>query len=430
MKKLLAVFALAIAAAPIFADIYFPHRFVEFGVNADLEAGQNIFGVSDIFVKDLVIDLPKIYEDMGDGGFFLNAGEAVSMFANVNIMGYGIGFKASETLNARLNISREFFKLLAEGNELDTEVETSTSLSLESYIDVSVPIYLKFNGLKITATPSFFVPILYLPNPKATLTYCTQSDGKVYAKGLADFTLYSLIDLSGGIVTDENTGNTSFDFSGLGTPEEMLKSLMASTNGCGGVDLALQVEYPFMENLDIGAYTNVPIVHGLLKNSVSGSVDFSVDMDGFLDYYTSGEETEGNAFDVEYSVGNLVTNSSQYYVNRPFRIGLEAAYRPFGNWFTIHPKVGVAMRNPFGSDFSVDSIYPEYSLSAQFSLLNILGANLTTQYVNQVFAHSLGLYLNARVLEINLNIGTGGCDFLKSFTISGLKASVGVTVGI
>ena len=43
--------------------------------------------------------------------------------------------------------------------------------------------------------------------------------------------------------------------------------------------------------------------------------------------------------------------------------------------------------------------------------------------------HSLGFSMNLRVLELRLALGTGSSDFMKSFKLSGLKASVGVSMG-
>lgn len=430
MKRTIALLALALTAAPFFADIYSPHRFVEGGGKLDLEAGQNLFGVSDLLVKDLVIDLPKIYDNMGSGGFYLNLGETANLFFNVNINGYGAGINVSESLSSTMNISKDFFKLLAYGNDLDREVSTSMSVNLESFINISAPIYLRISKFKITATPSFFVPVLYLPNPAAKLTYTTNSDGKVTAKGHADFSLYSLIDLSRGIKYTESDGqtNTTFDFSFLTNSSDLPQELLAACSGCGGVDLGIQIEFPWSSKLDFGAYANIPIFHGLLKHSLSGSADFSMDMDGFMNHYTS-QDSSGDAYTLDYKMSNLETNSSQYYVNRPLRAGVELAFRPLGNWFTLHPKIGVAMRNPFGEDFTIDSIYPEYSLSADLSLFKVLEASVCTQYTDRVFIHTLGLTLNARIMELNFLVGTSGGDFLKSFNLGGLKASVGLSVG-
>lgn len=430
MKKLLAIIAAALLAPPFFADIYSPHRYVEFGAGLSLEEGQNIYGLSDIFVKNLVVDLPEIYSSMGNGGFYLNLGETANLHFNVNINGYGAGLKVSESLSASMNISKDFFKLLAKGNDLDTQVDTKMSANIESYIDASLPIYFRIKKMKITMTPSYFIPLLYLPNPSATLSYITNSNGKVSAKAHADFSLYSIIDLEKGIVySDEEKGLlSSFDVSSLGSISNLVQDTLLSTDGCGGVDLALQVEFPLSQKLDCGIYTNVPIFHGVLKNCLSGSADFSASTEGFLNHFT-GDDTSGDAFEMDYSISGLKSTSDWYYVNRPFRLGAELAFRPFGSWFTIHPKVGVAVRNPFGNDFDISSIYPEYSLSADFNLFKILGASICTEYTDKVFVHSLNLFLNARVVEINIFAGTSSADFLKSFNLSGLKAGVGFSFG-
>lgn len=433
MKKLLAILAITFASLPIFADIYIPHRFVEVGVNVDAEAGENMLGLTDIMVKDLVIDLPKIYKEMGPDGFVLSYNQGADVFFDVNINGYGAGVVVSEDISGSLNISSEFFKLLAEGNDMDTEVETSMGLNLEGYINAAVPIHMKFGKLKITATPSYFLPVFYIPNPNAKLTYIINSDGSASARLNADIDLYTAISLAGAIKTDEQ-GNIIFDQDGLGTQQEIIDNILVACSKNGGIDLGIRGEYPVLDQLDIGAYLNVPVYHGTLRNKLSASAEFTVDMEPLLDYYLHPQEEGQNPWsfsDINDIFSGLTASSAEFHVNRPFRIGLEAAYRPFGNnMVTIHPMLGLAIRNPFGKDFSIDSIIPEYKISADLSLAQILGLSISTEYTNKVFSHALDLFLNTRIVELKASIGTGSSNFFKSFSVSGLKASVGVSIGI
>ncbi|MBQ4237390.1 MAG: hypothetical protein II716_11205 [Treponema sp.] len=446
MKKLLALLAVALTAAPFFADIYFPHRFVDIGVDVSAEVSQNLYGATEVLVKDLVIDFNKIYDNMDDGGFIFKAGEEADLFARININGYGLGVELSESVASSINISKELFGLLANGNELDKPTDVGLGFSMESYISTSIPVYLKFGNLKITAKPSCFLPIAYMPRPDAKVTYTMNSDGIIRVDANADVNMYSIIDLSSAITSTSNgegTPSTSFDFTSImNDPLGMLQEIPSFIGGNAGFDLAVQAEYPIVEKvLDLGGYVSVPVFPGRLDNKLSFSASaYAETTSGVLDHYSAeltkpeSERSNEIPFEYDYSFSNFAASKADepFTINRPLRIGIEAAYRPFGGtWFTFHPKLGVAIRNPFGKDFDwASSIFPEYSLSIDLSFFSVINASISTQYIDKVFMHSVGFSLNARILELRLALGTGSTEFMKSFKLSGLQASVGVSMGI
>jgi outer membrane protease len=120
-----------------------------------------------------------------------------------------------------------------------------------------------------------------------------------------------------------------------------------------------------------------------------------------------------------------------YAVNRPFRLGAEVAWRPFSkNWFTLTGSAGIAATNPFGADFDwATSLYPEYSVSADVTLVYVFGFNATSSYINHMFTQSLGFKLNLRLLELDVSIASSSADFLKSWTLAGATAYAGVKFG-
>ena len=438
MKKLLTLFAVALAALPFYAEIYFPHRYVDFGLDLSIEADENLIGAKDIFVKNLVIDLPKICDDLDKDGFVFNMHQNMNLFMDVNINGYGGGLTIGESIAMSFNLGQDFFRFLAYGNYGDSDSDTSIDMQMmfEAYTDVSVPVHLKFGKLRITATPSYYIPIVYLPNTKATVSLTTMDDGSMTAEANADLNFYSVLDLANCVSADES-GNTNFNPTNL--PIGDLKNdPMSIFSDSAGFDLKARAEYALLDNLDVGGYVNVPLFPGSLKHRLSATAKISANLDPILDYYTNGEPKEEgqnpwhiNPENPKDMFSGFKTDSSEkFYINRPFRLGIEAAFRPFGNnWFFIHPKLGLAMRNPFGKDFSIASIYPEYSLEVQASLFDVLGLNLCTQYTDKVFMHSLGIFANLRIMELKLQIGTGSGSFLKSFNLSGVKASLGFSFG-
>lgn len=417
MKRLLCTLAICcISLASLFAEIYPSKRFVEMGLDFGVAAGQNAFGLKDVLVKDLVIDLNKLYEGMGGSDFKLNLGFNQGYHFDINVGGFGAGIKENLEFHTNLSIDNALFRLLAEGNELNESETIGTSLSFESFISTSTPVRFKIGKIGIMVEPTYFVPIAYMPSPRIEATYTTNADGTITLDANANFDLYTAFDISPLLAEEKG----EIDFTKL--PEELKN---------GGFDLSARVEYPLFDFLDIGGYANIPIYPGKLHYHTYGTATFGFVMDDFLGWTTSDPDTRPEE---PYTINEpdwsgVMFDEEGFNVNRPLRLGVEAAWRPVGNWFVVHPKLGVAARNPFGSDFNIHSLYPEYSISADMTFLYVFGFNLRTAYENQTFTHNAGLSLNARILELDFSVGTSNSDFRKSFSLGGAQATLGVKMG-
>ena len=411
MKRLLCTIAvLCLTLGSAFAELYPSSRFVELGVDASFSAGQNALGITDVFTKDLVIDL----NDLAKRDFKLNFGFAPGFHFNVNIKGLGVGLQTDLDFHTNFTIDQALFKFLAEGNELNESQTIGMSANLESFLTTSIPVKFKIGKLGFKVVPTYFIPIAYLPDPRAQVTYTTNEDGTVRAEAVASFDLYTAFDAS--TVFADNS-----------SMPELSEILREAKNG--GFDLSAVVEYALFDFLDVGGYLNMPIYPGTLGHHTYGNATLNFEMVGLLDWATSDPKPEKPFDDPEMYWSDLQYDENGYKVNRPLKFGIEAAWRPIGKWLVVHPKLGVAAKNPFGSDFSIKSLYPEYSLSADMTFVYVFGFNLTTAYEDHVFSHNLGLRLNTRIFELDLNIGTSNSDFLRSFSLGGLQAQVGVKIG-
>ena len=89
--------------------------------------------------------------------------------------------------------------------------------------------------------------------------------------------------------------------------------------------------------------------------------------------------------------------------------------------------IALVVRNPYTS--GARTVYPEFSLSAEAALKEIIGINFSTSYLNRVFVQQLGLMLNFRVIELNIKAMLRGGSFVNSFNWTGAGAYVGVRIG-
>lgn len=431
MKKYVLALCAMVAtfAAASYAELYPAKRFVEFGTNIDVTASENIMPLDEVFQKDLVIDFKKIYNEMGAGGFLLSAGLAPEFYADVSINGFGAGLHTGLSLSGGVGTSKDLFGLLANGMSVGDSVTTSLDVHLQSFLTTSVPIRFKVGALRFKVTPTYFVPLVYLPKPDAKLTVTSNEDGKITANANADFSLYTIVNTDA-MFDEEGKFSTSLITNAL-----TADAILSEIGNSGGLDLGVLVElpFPFLSNFDIGGYINVPVIPGHLNHGLTGSATFTGQIDDALGYYTTknkSDDSDEKPWSYDYNLSDITPLDKSYIVNRPFRLGVDAAWRPLGSWLTVHPRLGVAGRNPFGKDFTFsDSMYMEYSLAAEMTFLYVLGVNVKTEYIDQVFAHSLGLALNLRVFELDVTAGLSNADFVKSFSLSGFEANVGLKFG-
>lgn len=425
MKKIvILITAIFLTATSCFAELYPFTRFFEVGTDVTVDVDQNAVTVPEVFTKDVVIDLTALADSMGDDGMIINANGDADLFINTNFGSkFGMGLFFDVDASARIGLSKDLFTFLGHGNELDTPIVTAVSASLEAYAEVGTTIKMKFGKFGVKVTPSYFLPLVYMPQPTASVTVTTATDGTMTAVGDAFFSIYSLIGLSS--VFDENFQFMGFD--SLVSAASNTDSLFSMLSN-GGVDLNATVEYPLFRSLDVGVYTRVPIVAGKLNYVTSGNATYSATVNPILTSYAGGDAVSFTSEGPTFS--GVSYGEETYSVNRPLRLGIEGAWRPFGKWCTFRPLVGFAARNPFGEDFSWStSVYPEYSLAADMRFFYVLGLNLATEYKEQVFLQSFGLTLNFRVFEVDLKVASSSASFVRSWQISGAKAVVGLRVG-
>lgn len=425
MKKIIALLATTVLTATVaFAEIHPFYRFFEIAVNGTIFADENLLTVPEVFTKNVVIDLTKLADSMGSEGMVIDAGGGADVGINFNFgKKAGFGIDLDVDASSRMSIGKDLFDLLGYGNKLDEKVSTTLNLGTEMYVEASVPIKMTFGRVGVKITPSYFVPVIYIPQPSITVSAVSNSDGTMTANLNGEFSVYSLVDQSNAFDDESN-------FLGINSLIAPFKNVDNLVNGLqsGGFDLNAEVEYPLFRTFDVGVYTRIPVVPGKLPYSVSGTVAYSAQVDAILDSLSSGNSvsttTDGPTF------SKLVFNSNSYSVNRPLRLGVEGAWRPFGKWCTFLPSVGLGARNPFGEDFNwATSMYPEYNLGVDMRFFYVLGLNFATSYQKQIFVQSVGLVLNLRVVEIDVTVASCSANFLKSWGVCGINAIVGIKVG-
>lgn len=408
MKKLLICFLTFICASFSFAELKRYDRKFEFGIETEAGASNNFIRLTDLLVEDLVIDLDEVSNELSDDGFIIDFNANVKSWFALNFNEkFRLNFFWGIDGSGYTGISKNFFDLFCKGFEVNSSESIDLKIFSDVYVQTGATFKTKIKDYGVHFTPTIFAPVIHVTETKGTAKYTSNENGLMRAEADLPLNLYSVIDLEG---IDDKTIDSAFI-------QETLSELVKSA----GFDFSGEVERSFGKKLDLGLFTRIPVVPGRLKYKA-----YKRFWGVFEQQNAFGVFDETNSYTKDYGEDDTVYSKETKKVHRPFILGLEATWRPFGAWCEICPKVDLAVRNPYSSDCMV---YGEYNLSADFRLLNVVGLKFATAYENLIFKHSMGFMINAHVLEIDAGVQTRGADFARSFGITGFAAYVGLKAG-
>lgn len=411
MKKIYAVVsALLLSVSCASAERYF-----EFAFGTGVGLGQNVMSVSDIFVEELVFDFDKINDSLGASGAIINANVRPVFEMNLNVPVFNAGLHLVNQEYIQFGISKDLFEFLANGNKLGEPISIGLNAMVDSFVSFEIPIGFNVGDFKVKTNLAYYLPIVFMPNPTAEASLDVDSEGNIVVSADANFKFYSLISMEP--MLGENA--TGFDIS----------SLASDIASSGGVDFDLEITYPLFEFLQIGGYTHFPIVPGSLQHEMSGGASFKMKQDSILSSLVeSGTVGSPDMSGVE--LHDFTFADKKYYVNRPFRFGACAYFTPFGDWFEVSSYFGFGTRNPFSADYDFKTYaYPEYSLALDIVGVKVFKFNMETNYIEKAFNQKIGIGLDLRILELDVDLGMSSPSFLQSWTGEGLTTEVWVKVG-
>lgn len=377
--------------------IKIPRRFFELEVNADFGGSNNLIGLKDFFTKELVIDINKTTEALPSQGFLLNFFLTPNVNMNLCLKnGLEIGLNTGLDLQANSNISKKLFEFIANGNSLNETISFTANLDADAFAFASTTVGLDLFGFHIKASPTLFTPLLFATTKDTSASFINDANGKIIASVSTTAQLF-----------------TAFKFDESYTP--------TTPNLNFGFDIEGSIERKIFETLQAQIYTRIPLVPGRLPYYSEIKMNAKYEIDGILSLFYS--EQKGTP---SFESTNSGFSDSSLFINRPFRLGAQVAWRPFGKWCTFGALLGFGVKAPF-SEYAI--FYPEYKLYNEAMLLNILGINLTSMYMNRTFIHQVGAIINLRVVELDVGISAQGTSLLQSFSLSGAGAYVAVKVG-
>jgi hypothetical protein len=428
MKKLILSFALfASLFTAAFAENLFSHRFFEIKLDVPVNVSNNLIAVADIFKEKVVIDLPKIADDMGKSGASFNADVAPSLSIGIDIpkgliFGINIGAEAS----TGVGLSKDIFEFIGKGNvgkDSVTAKMDNTFADLFAFATINGG----WNGkkLRVNASASAFWALAHMEaSDTYVMVYQNEEENTMGIKAQLDAKLYS-------------TTNFKNGFSDI-------QGLLNETKSNLGFDLGADVNYKLFRYLDVGGKARIPITPSHLTKLSAVNYKFEQEInimelmgskgeDGEGEGEGSGsttpsseEETPGSMTDL---LSEAVTLEKPYAIHRPMKLGVSANFHPFGTLLTTNGYLGLGIRHPFSTDKNETSSYVEYEIGGRLSLWNILSFEASHSYYDEIFKNQLKVALNIRLVEVDAGVSLQSANFAKSFQGAGLGAFLTVCVG-
>lgn len=387
-----------------------PHRFFEFGIDTNFIFANSSFGLKDVMKEHIEIDLKKISHEMPSSGFKLGFQNSEKVFFDLNLSSrFRFSFFTELESSSHFAISKSLFDLLADGIAVGQSKKVDMTGYSDVFFDVGASFQTIINYFGVKITPTYFIPLVYIPKTKAKASLMTTEGGLIKGEAEADLDIYTAVDMYDFMEDEKSVDNLDLN----------VAKLLSS----GGFDLSFEIERNWIHALNVGLYTRIPVLPGTLKHKMNTRVwayFYETNALGYLDNTESHEKKHGHD-DFTYSGAN-------YKVWRPLRLGLNATYMPFGEWMKIKPRLGFAVREPYSGNAI---FYPEYALDFHFSFMRrIFNFNLGTAYQSQIFQHRFGISLNFRMFEIVTQASLCGTDLKASFDRNGYGAMFGVRFGL
>ena len=408
------------ASEPEKKKIDFARKYFEIGFDVGAGFDNGLVGLTDVFQKNIEIDLSKIAQSVPEDGSGLNVDFSVDVFLNIKNIPigkglWGFGFNTSVDGGVHLNIPKSLFELIAEGNTENHDASGVISASGGVFTEIGLTGWAKYKvkgkSLYIGVKPAVFIPAVYI-SPGSGISYHlkTEKDGRegLFIGTAGEISVYTAISFE-----DIISGNSaSFDEI---EPLSLIK-------GPSGFDLSLEGEYALSPFLDIGgSFSHIPFLAATLTNEMKMSME-QINIGFAGEDLISGEEPETP----EPEINILYNNNASKDVRRPLRLDVYARYKPFkSEALVIRPNVGFSANINKGDE----KWYINGGLELKLNLINLFVITLGSSYQEEFWKQRAGITFNLRALELDLQAVVRDKTFNDCFKGRGFEINVGMRFG-
>jgi hypothetical protein len=373
---------------------YFARHYFEFGYDAGVGFDNGIMGTSDIFRKNMVIDVSQLARDIDEDGAGFNfdiSGDFCINVMNVPLGGgiWGFGFSGTTEGSVNFNLPESLFKLIAEGNIKKPHSSSGTiSASGGIYADAGLNASAKYQNLKVGIRYALYTPLAFVP--KSGISYHLQAEETLYLEAGGEIIIYTPF-----------AGNGGLQF---------------------GSDVSLEGEYALYNFLDVGgSLSHIPLVAAQMENGIRLTLDKDKFNYEIKDPFTFEKQ---NPPELDFETDNNYKSKNPVKVYRPLRFDVYARYKPFYSEFVVvKPNMG------FTVDINDQEGFFNIGLEGRLNFKDLFIVHLGTGLQESIWKHRLGFALNLRAFELDLEGSLRSQYFVGSWTGQGFGLDIGMRFG-
>ena len=378
-------------SAPVKKPFTFARQYFEMGYNVGVGVDNGLVGIMDFLHRKIIIDLDEIGNSIPNRGIDINTAVPVSFFLdimNINIgeglWSFGLFFGAESKM--RLNIPKSFFTLITKGNLEQRSFEGMFSISGGVYANAGISTSAKYGPLKIGFKPAVFTPLFYIP--KSGITYHFESDEQLALYMTGEMMVY-------GFSPVIKYGELRF-----------------------GSDFSVEGEYAIFPILDAGAgLFNIPLSAATLHNYMALTMqNFYFEPENLLDF----DEIKFPSIEFD----DATYKHKTLKVHRPLRFDAYVRYKPLGTeLLVVKPNLG------FSVDINEDRGYFNIGLEGMVNVKDLFFFHLGTGYEEAICKQRVGIGINLRAMELDLEAVFRSQSFTGSFRGNGFGVNIGGRIG-
>jgi hypothetical protein len=326
---------------------------------------------------------------------------------------WGIGFDIGRVnMSGNLSLSKNMMSL----NQTDKE---TFGMGAAVFADVGIPIFFHVHNFKIKLRPAVYLPIVYTePGLNYHFRPVTNEDGSegVRLELIVDMRVYTIVNFNEGV-----------DTMWQDLKDNMWNILKKNT----GYDFGLNIEYPWMDGLDLGVdVENIPVPYA------GARLNHNVHLEGKA-YFDSSHT---NASDL--LGGELIPDESYYFfddddivkfdydsegkiIYRPFTMLFYAVFRPYNSeLLSFIPSLGFSISRLYTRSAAIEG-----GLSARLNLANMFITTFGINYNDRKWKNSIDFAFNFRAIELDIGLSMQSPSFINSWRSAGLGFNAGVKLG-
>jgi hypothetical protein len=347
-------------------------KYAEIGFDLDAGLSNTFFTIKDLFFSGGILDINLKELQAKNVAAALNG--RAEIFVNVPavpVIDVGIFIGGDAAASGLFPSS--LFRLLT--NDYAGSIDSLVNFGGSLMWDTGLRLEGEFQKWKLTVSPAFYMPLLYIP----------WSESNIHAdRNSSSFSLKSQID----VYSSEQSGVQAVGF-----------------------DLSLQVYYPLLPFMGLGGgIEHIPIVPAKISDGQRWNIDYQIE--------AGDNPLKGGDFNADNLKPDIGASSSDSFLAfRPLRLNLYAAFRLLKNeMLLVKPTLGFSFLTIYGyDDFCFNA-----GVEGRVFFAKFFSAGIGSEYKEKVWKQTVRLGFSIRYAEINLGMNMEAPKFAASFSGKGM----------